>query len=182
MLAAQAGDQAAYAQLLGEINVVVRRYLLRRFAHAEFVDDCVQECLLAVHNARHSYQRGRRFRPWLFTIAKHKAIDQLRSARTRSEHLVPLTDQDAAVADPGASGWDALGAAGELLRQLPPGLREALVLTKLFGYTNAEAAAHCGCSEAAMKVRVFRAVRAARRLLEQDSPEALGSEAVAANG
>lgn len=170
MLAAQAGDEAAYAALLEEISLVLRRYLLRRFAHAEFVDDCVQECLLAIHSARHTYQRGRRFRPWLFTIARHKAIDQLRRRRVREERHEPLDDSYAAelLSD---DAEDAGETAGDLLRQLPRDSRDALVLTKLVGYSTAEAAARCGCSEAAMKLRVFRAVRAARRLLQREPME-----------
>ena len=164
MLAAQAGDQEAYARLLEEIAEAVRRYLQKQFAHAEFVDDCVQECLLAVHTARHSYQRGRPFRPWLFTIARHKAIDQLRRARRSAEPLDSLSAADsAALVAP--DGTAAASEAGELLAQLSAEGRQALVLTKLEGYSVAEAAAKSGCSETAMKVRVFRAVRAARRLL-----------------
>lgn len=169
MLAAQAGDQGAYASLLGEIADVVRRYLHRQFAHAEFVDDCVQECLMAVHTARHSYQAGRPFRPWLLAIARHKAIDQLRSDRRRGEFTVALADPDV-IAFPGTDSDDEASAelAGDLLRQLPKDARDALILTKLQGYSTREAAERCGCSVAAMKVRVHRAVRAARRVLEQD--------------
>ncbi|MEM1433929.1 MAG: sigma-70 family RNA polymerase sigma factor [Pseudomonadota bacterium] len=175
MLAAQAGDAKAYASLLEEIARALRAYLLARFGHAEFVDDCVQECLLAIHSARHTYQRGRPFRPWLFSIARHKAIDQLRRRQVREDRHEPLDDAQVAELLTISDG-DAEGMAAGLLRRLPKQNREALILTKLAGYTTAEAAAYCGCSVSAMKVRVFRALRAARRLLDEDELDTLAAD------
>lgn len=167
MLAAQAGDTGAYAVLLEELSRVLRRYLLARFGHVEFVDDCLQECLLAIHNARHTYQHGRPFRRWLFTIAKHKAIDQLRRRRVHEDRREPL--EEALTAQPGPDPAMVDDMTDSLLQQLPEVSRDALFLTKFAGYTTAEAAAICGCSVGAMKVRVFRALRAARRLLDNEA-------------
>ena len=175
MLAAQAGDTAAYTALLEEIARVLRAYLLSRFGHAEFVDDCVQECLLAIHGARHTYQRGRPFRPWLFTIARHKAIDQLRRRRVREDRQEALDDAEPALQQAAAAEETDVTAA-VLLRQLPKDSRDALLLTKFAGYSTAEAAALCGCSVGAMKVRVFRALRAARRILDADRSDAFTAD------
>ena len=162
MRAAQRGDAGAHARLLGEVGGVVERYLRRRFGDSDFVEDCVQETLLAVHRARHTYQPGRPFRPWLFTIAKHKAIDQLRRQRVRDEIAQQLETLQA------TQRVDEYLDHAELLGRLDRKNSEALVLTKIVGMTSAEAARVCGVSEGAMKVRVFRAIRAARRLLESD--------------
>ena len=78
MASAQSGDEASYRQLLAEVSGVVNRYVVARFGHQDFVEDCVQEVLLAIHGARHTYDARRPFRPWLFAIVRHKVVDTLR--------------------------------------------------------------------------------------------------------
>ena len=56
--------------------------------------------------------------------------------------------------------------AARCLRGLDPKYREALVLTKFEGRTLPEAARLAGVSETAMKTRVYRAIRLARRTVK----------------
>ena len=58
--------------------------------------------------------------------------------------------------------------AGEVLAELKPEFRNALMLTKIIGYSIVEAAERSGISETAMKSRVRRAIRAAESLLRED--------------
>ena len=54
----------------------------------DFIDDVVQETLLTVHQARHTYDPNRSFTAWLRTIAQRRAIDGLRrAARTRTREV-----------------------------------------------------------------------------------------------
>ena len=50
MVAAQAGDAAAYRSLLGELDVALRSYLRRLLGESGLLEDAVQEALIAVHN------------------------------------------------------------------------------------------------------------------------------------
>jgi len=83
MASAQSGDESSYRILLSEISDVVGRYLVSRFGQHEFIENCVQEVLMSVHKARHTYDARRAFRPWLFAIVRHKAIDALRQGEKR---------------------------------------------------------------------------------------------------
>src|SRR5258708_4022533 len=78
MAHAQAGDQAAYRQLLTEITPSVRSIAARYPRVREDVEDAVQDVLLSVHAIRHSYDPSRPFGPWLATIADRRALDRLR--------------------------------------------------------------------------------------------------------
>ena len=87
------------------------------------------------------------------------------------ELSVPASDQDArSHVLFGAEGSDhsVLLDGIRLLDQLNPDQREALTLTKYAGYTVAEAATCCGVSHTAMKVRVFRAMRETRKILQRE--------------
>lgn len=165
MAAAHRGDAHAYECLLNELGGAIERYVRRRFGALVFIEDCVQECLLAVHTGRHTYDPSRLFRPWLFAIVRHKTIDMLRRA------YVPQTPAAADVREPVEAHADDPAeelAAGELLAQLSPSHRDALELTKIVGYSTSEAAARLGISETALRTRVSRAVRATLHALNKE--------------
>jgi len=166
MAAALGGDSRRYEQLLRELAQVIESYIKSRFGSLCFTEDCVQECLLAIHTGRHTYDPSRPFRPWMFTIVRNKTVDLLRrsyagdraAAEPLDESVLPSRDTAHEVVD-----------AGDILAKLQPQFRSALTLTKVFGYSVSEAAAQIGISESAMKSRVSRAVRAAEALLEQEA-------------
>ena len=157
MVATQRGDQHAYACLLGELERSVRAYLIHRFGYSEAIDDYVQESLLAVHHARHTYAAGRPLKPWLYAIVRNRTIDCMRRARHQ-----PIAVSDTVVEIEAALYPDQAIDAGKLLARLSDSLRRPLYLTKFVGLTNRECAARLGISETAVKVRVYRALRKLR--------------------
>jgi RNA polymerase sigma-70 factor (ECF subfamily) len=167
MARALAGNREAYAELMAELADVVEAYLRVRFGavrDSDFLEDCVQEALLALHRVRHTWDPRRPFRPWMFAVVRHKVIDLLRRREVRRSE----PDPSERAAEPGRDPAQRLDGA-RLLEALEPGEREALVLTKLEGYSLEEAAARAGVSLAAMKSRVHRAVqRVQKRLREED--------------
>ena len=83
MVAAQAGDRAAYETLLRDCIPIVKRVARGQGMRPDFIDDVVQETLLTVHQARQTYDPNRSFTAWLRTIAQRRVIDGLRrSGRT----------------------------------------------------------------------------------------------------
>lgn len=168
MVEAQQGDQESYRKLLTSLANAITAYLRVKFGNIDFLEDCVQECLLAIHQGRHTYQCSKPFRPWMFAVVRHKAIDMLRHRARRpqgesmdddSNHLensrvVPDQSEELMVRE-------------EFFIGLPNHFREALVLTRVIGLSVREAADHTGVTEAAMKVRVHRALKALRKLLDE---------------
>jgi RNA polymerase sigma-70 factor (ECF subfamily) len=169
MASAQQGGEADYRQLLKELSAAIKYYLLSRIGQQHFVEDCVQESLIAIHQARHSYDPRRRFRPWLFAIVRHKAIDTLRRQRSQQQ-LARQQEvlQPDAQHNPGCEVESNI-TQGRLMASLSPEHREALTLTKFIGLSNAEAASRLSISEGAVKVRVHRAIGKLTRLMETDA-------------
>ncbi len=168
MVAAHRGDARAYERLLSELGSVIEAYLRSRFGPLSIIEDCVQECLLSIHSARHTYDPARPFRPWLFAIVRNRTIDMLRRSAVGERSGGEPLDSEFARVD---YGPEAGLVGGEILEGLKPEQRDALTLTKIFGYTIREAAEHCGISETAMKSRVSRAIRAAASLLDAERNE-----------
>ncbi len=174
MARAQDGDRDAYGRLLHELCPVVEGFVRSRFGSSggsgtsDFVEECVQEALLAVHRARHTYDPRRAFRPWLFTLVRHKAIDLLRRRRVRG-HTEPVEGDEEHAPIAAETEDPSRQVDGQaLLARLEPKYREALVLTKLDGYSMEEAARRAGVSVAAMKTRVHRALRSIQKRLAEE--------------
>jgi len=81
MRLAQRGDQTAYAELLGVLTTVTRQFARRKSGDVPWVEDVVQETLISVHRARHTYDPGRPFAPWFYAIAAHRVVDVYRRER-----------------------------------------------------------------------------------------------------
>lgn len=166
MARAQLGDLGDYAQLLRELGAAIETYIRVRFGPIDALEDCVQECLMAVHAARHTYDPRRLFRPWLFTIVRHKTIDQLRQRQTWLSALQTLATTASEGSDPERNLRMIDGV--RILEQLSPDHREMVALSKYGGYTTAEAAAWLGITESAAKARLQRALVAIRKALESE--------------
>ena len=167
MAAAHRGDATAYRRLLDELGDCIEAYVRVRFGALPFLEDCVQECLIAVHNARHTYDPARAFRPWLFTIVRHKTIDMLRKSRRDADGTATLV-ADAAVDERTASDLNAIIDGVRVLRNIAPDHRDAVALTQYAGYTVPEAARELGISESALKARLRRALIAIRREINRE--------------
>ncbi len=164
VIRAQSGDEAVYRLLLIELACVTRAFLLSRFGYFEQLEDVVQESLIALHRARHTYRPNQPFRAWFFAIVHNRCIDSLRK-RLRNERT-----QDA-LADNLVEATEDLDTSiyeGQLLSRLRPPYRQAFTLTKLEGLSIAESAEQLGISEATLRVRVFRALRMVRQMLQAD--------------
>ncbi len=170
MLRAQAGDEAAYRELLGELGRVCSRYLKGRLGEQDFIEDCVQDTLLAIHQARHSYDPRRPFRAWFYAIVRYKAVDHLRRQKSRRRAVEAVQGESPEVVGERQQALEEANAPGRLIGALSPPHREAIALTKIIGLSNAEAAARLDISEGALKVRVHRAIGRMRRMLEAERP------------
>lgn len=169
MVSAQAGDEQDYRQLLSELAPAIEAYLRGRFGSHDFVEDCVQESLIAVHEARHTYQSGRLFRPWLFAIVRYKAIDALRQQQRRNKVAQSEWRERVGVELQHApdSPENALSS-GRMIASLDEPYRDAITLTKIIGLSSAEAAAELEITEGALKVRVHRGIGRLKKMLEVD--------------
>ena len=161
MQAAQNGDAVAYRQLLGEISPVIKRFLRSRLFSDTALDDLLQDILLAIHAGRHTYRPEQPFQHWMFGIARHKLIDFFRKQGRLNAREVSGDDLVTFMADPANTPEEALSYKDirQALTQLPDKQRRVMVLTKIEGYSMAEAAAKLGMTETAVKVTAHRAYK-----------------------
>ncbi len=167
MVAAQAGDKAAYGRLLRECTPLIRR-VVRRGMTPDRVDDVVQDVLFTIHRARHAYDPSRSFSAWVITIAQRRAVDLLRN-RGRHDHREvhnPLAYEAFAdeVVDRERDGLleRGDGTLEAALADLPPRQREAVEALALRQMSLDEAAEATGIKKGALKVSLHRALKSLR--------------------
>jgi RNA polymerase sigma factor (sigma-70 family) len=171
MARAQDGEGAAYEMLLRaclpRIAAIARGEGLRGAA----VDDAVQDTLLTLHRARHTYDPSRPFLPWLRAIARRRAVDCLRrdGRRQRQEVQDPIALADHPDPTGGAEAGILAGQRAARLQQavasLPEGQREAVEHLSLREQSLQEAASVTGRSTGALKVNLHRALHSLRARL-----------------
>ncbi len=119
---------------------------------AQAAQDVAQETFLRLVALRRRTPGRRVHAGWLFTVARHLALDHLRRRRR-----VTAVGPDAP--DAQASGAFLAVEVESVLRQLPRGDRECLWLFYYGGRSLGEIAAELGVSSERVKARLFRARR-----------------------
>ncbi len=155
------GDAAAYRSALQRLGAHLRAFLRRRLhGWPDDVEDLVQDCLLAMHNQRHTYQSDQPLTAWAHAIARHKLVDLLRAKGAREALHDPLDDAQALVAASDTEAGEARRDLEGLLATLPDRHRLPIVHVKLEGRSVAETAQLTGMSESAVKVGIHRGLKA----------------------
>ena len=178
MLAFRAGDDAAFERLFARWSAPLLRHLERLVKEAATAEELMQEAFLRVFRARERYAPEARFSTWLYTIATHLALNELRRPRRRAGHRSTDEDDDGAAGPPlvlaaPAPAPDAVvharrvGAEVEsALAALPERQRAALLLAAVEGLSYAEVAQALGTTEKSVKALVHRARSALAERLE----------------
>ena len=169
MVAAQRGDRQSYETLLTRLAGVVQAFVRKRVGDAAWCDDVVQESLMAVHRARHTYDPGRPFAPWMYAIVHNRFIDALRVQRRRL--LRELRAEAAAgLSERPAQERDALlRDVRRAVSDLPENQRRVIELLKFEELSVREVATRLGISESNVKVTAHRGYRALRRQIEEST-------------
>jgi RNA polymerase sigma-70 factor (ECF subfamily) len=180
---AQAGDRAAFNQLVLIYERQARTVAYRLLSDSDAAADAVQDSFFKIYRRIHQY-RGGSFRAWVLRIVTNSCYDSLRArkrhfaSRLDSDTLPP--DRDRRLTDWRASPHDyamrrELGSLlDRAIMQLPPAQRAVLVMCDMEGFQYHEVAAITGVSLGTVKSRLSRARAKVRTTLAQKgvSPDA----------
>ena len=107
------GRTPDFDELIRRYERELYRYLARYTGDSTLAEDVFQNTFLQVHLKRGLYEDGRPFRPWLYAIATHQAVDSLRKS---GRHPTVSLDQRSP-----SSGESDAGALIDLLVNSGPG-------------------------------------------------------------
>ena len=159
---AQDGDEDAFACLFRDVQPALLRYL--RVTAPGAADDVASETWLQVVSGLAGFSGGENaFRAWLFTIARHRAIDWGRAQARR--RTVPLVESDYAerliVPDAADAAMERISTQAVLARLsvLPPDQAEIILLRVVAGLDATDVARIIGKSPGAVRVAAHRGLR-----------------------
>jgi RNA polymerase sigma-70 factor (ECF subfamily) len=160
----QQGDVNAFETLFRLHQRAVYGWILRIVRNTSAAEDLTIESFWRIHCAHARFQASHGFEGWARRIATNVALDYLRT--TRHETELPADIAAPAAADPAMSA-EIRSKTALAFQRLPPKLRIAAVLSVVEELPGMEVAEALGISVAAVKLRVFRALRLLRKDLQQ---------------
>lgn len=174
--AAQAGDLAAFNELVLSYQDQAYNVAYRLLNDSESAADAVQESFFKIYRRIGQY-RGGSFRAWVLRIVTNTCYDSLRvskrhyASRLDSDTLPP--ERDRRLSDLRTSPHDhavrrELGSLlARAISQLPPGQRTVLVMCDIEGFEYHEVADMTGLALGTVKSRLSRARMKVRGVLVQ---------------
>jgi RNA polymerase sigma-70 factor (ECF subfamily) len=168
LLAAQAGDENAFAQLWRTLNPPVVRYL-RTLAPSSASDLASETWVQVIRNLSKFSGGEPAFRAWVFTIARNKVVDAARHDRRRPQSSIDeaALDRLASPDDTAQLAMDNLStdAALALIASLPRDQAEVIMLRVVAGLDAAAVGVILGKSAGAVRVTAHRGLRCLQELV-----------------
>jgi RNA polymerase sigma-70 factor, ECF subfamily len=174
--AARRGERAAFEEIVRRTYADTYTLALRLTADEHDANDVVQDAYLRAYRGLRRFRGEARFTTWLYRITANCAATSLgRQARARHD----LLEEDAPVVDScGDHDPEVRTVVNEqradlarALAGLPWRLRQVIVLYDIYDLPHAAIATELSITEAAAKVRLHRARRRLRDVLDPASPE-----------
>lgn len=141
-------DISALASLYDRYGGLAYSVAFRVLGDTGLAEDVVQECFLKLWNSAAGFdaQRGS-LRTWFLTLVRNRAIDKLRSRRSRAAREIDLAAVEPLPAPRrGSDPWDEVAFAAEqqavkdALSRLPAEQKQAVELAYYAGYSQREIA------------------------------------------
>jgi RNA polymerase sigma factor (sigma-70 family) len=171
---AQAGDQAAFAEIVSRHAQMVYGVCLRVCANAHEAEDAAQAAFLVLISKAARLRRAGDLSAWLQDVARKSALQAVRgrARRSRREKEVAMTrgNPQGAGGDP-LQNSELLGQLDAGIAALPAGQRQAIVLRYLQGLTERDAAKAAGCSVTAISTRAGKALARLRDRLARSGAQ-----------
>lgn len=170
VLRCQAGDEAAFAELVERYDPRLRYFLRKMLGDAATLDDALQEVWLDVFRGLGRLADGGAFCAWLYRIAHGRACRALRQRRAAPEPLPdgemidPEESEDPFAAEDAAAVHGALDA-------LPPLQREVLMLRFLEEMSYEQIAAATDSQLGTVRSRIHYGMRALRSILQRSEAD-----------
>ncbi|MGK2859829.1 MAG: RNA polymerase sigma factor [Thermoanaerobaculia bacterium] len=165
----QGGDYSPAAVLFDRYSTRIYNFAYRFLRNSEAAEDATQEVFVKMMKHAHQFNGEAKLSTWLFSITANLCRDYLRKSDNKAkddeealltiaapaeyspEHVLETRETEKLVRD--------------ALQKLTPEQREAILLSRYQGLSYAEIAQISGCSEGAVKTRVFRAMETLKKIL-----------------
>ena len=174
------GVREAFDELVHRYEKELYNYLCRYLGNSANADDVFQKTFMAVLRDCDQFDANRVFRPWLYGIATHEAVDHLRKAKRFSvismdapmggEETADCLAETVAGHEPepfeDPMGREIAGRVREAVDALPEQMRQAIYMVYFQGLSHREAADAVGIPFGTLSGRLNRGIEKLNFLLK----------------
>ena len=168
----QAGDLTPASEIYDRYSSRIYNFAYRFLKNSEAAEDAVQEVFVKMIKHASQFHGDAKLSTWLFSITANWCRDYLRKADNRPKDsddvLLTLPASRELSPDRALERRETELRIQKALLALTPEQREAILLSRYQGLSYAEIAQISGCSEGAVKTRVFRAMETLKKVLTAD--------------
>ncbi|HEV7241409.1 MAG TPA: RNA polymerase sigma factor [Thermoanaerobaculia bacterium] len=165
----QAGDYSPASEIYDRYSGRIYNFAFRFLKNAEAAEDATQEVFVKMLRHANQFHGDAKLSTWLFSITANWCRDYLRKADNKSKEsddvLVTLPASSEHSPDRTLERRENEQRVRRALATLTAEQREAILLSRYQGLSYAEIAQIAGCSEGAVKTRVFRAMETLKKTL-----------------
>jgi RNA polymerase sigma-70 factor (ECF subfamily) len=168
----QAGDVSPAAEIFARYSSRIYNFAYRFLRNSEAAEDATQEDFVKMLKHANQFHGDAKLSTWLFSITANWCRDYLRKADNKAkeaeEVLYAIPAPAELAPDRNLERRQDEQMIQKALSALTPEQREAILLSRYQGLSYAEIAQISGCSEGAVKTRVFRAMETLKKALAGD--------------
>ena len=174
---AQAGDEAAFEQLVRRFYEQIHRWALARTGDRDDADDVTQEALVRLHRHLAGFDGRSAFSTWLYQVTGSAAADLHRKRARRERLTLKLVREarpeaeDPRVEESVTDERRASALVRAFLGELSNRQREVFDLCDLQGFGPVEVSDMLGMEPVTVRSHLFRARKAIRRRILESCPE-----------
>lgn len=165
----QSGDFSPAAEIFNRYSARIYNFAYRFLKNSEAAEDATQEVFVKMLKHAQQFHGDAKLSTWLFSITANHCRDHLRKADNKAKEsedtLITLPASSEYAPDLRLERHEDEVRVRKALESLTPEQREAILLSRYQGLSYAEIAQIAGCSEGAVKTRVFRAMETLKKAL-----------------
>ncbi|HYM59455.1 MAG TPA: RNA polymerase sigma factor [Thermoanaerobaculia bacterium] len=169
----QAGDFTPASEIYDRYSARIYNFAFRFLKNSEAAEDATQEVFVKMLKHANQFHGDAKLSTWLFSITANWCRDYLRKADNKTketeEVLISLPASSEERPDRRLETRENELRIQKALQVLTPEQREAILLSRYQGLSYAEIAQIAGCSEGAVKTRVFRAMETLKKALSVET-------------
>jgi RNA polymerase sigma-70 factor, ECF subfamily len=169
----QGGDFSPASEIYDRYSARIYNFAFRFLKNAEAAEDATQEVFVKMMKHANQFQGDAKLSTWLFSITANWCRDYLRKADNKAKEaedvLVTLPAPNELGPEKTLQQREDAARIQRALQALTPEQREAILLSRYQGLSYAEIAQIAGCSEGAVKTRVFRAMETLKKALTAEA-------------
>jgi RNA polymerase sigma factor (sigma-70 family) len=168
----QAGDHSPASELYDRYAPRMYNFALRHVRNAETAEDITQEVFIRMITRAHQFKADSSLATWLFAITLNTSRDHLRKKQKHGEEQSDDVLVSAPASDEDGPEWryeqgEFARNVKEALDDLNEDVRQAIILARYEELPYSEIAKVVGCSEGAVKSRIFRGLESMRKRLSK---------------